>query len=54
MRLSDVLGTATEQRSMKNYAGHQLAPWLGHVMVYRSETARPLLTPSEIHQFSED
>ncbi|KEZ19449.1 Type IV secretion system protein VirD4 [Sphingobium yanoikuyae] len=53
-RVSDALGTATEQRSMKNYAGHRLAPWLGHVMVSRSETARPLLTPGEIQQFSED
>jgi len=53
-RVSDALGTATEQRSMKNYAGHRLAPWLGHVMVSRTETARPLLTPGEIQQFSED
>ncbi|CCW16685.1 Type IV secretion system protein VirD4 [Sphingobium indicum BiD32] len=53
-RVSDALGTATEQRSMKNYAGHRLAPWLGHIMVSRTETARPLLTPGEIQQFSED
>ncbi|SMC35071.1 type IV secretion system protein VirD4 [Novosphingobium sp. B1] len=53
-RVSDALGTATEQRSMKNYAGHRLAPWLGHVMVSRTETARPLLTPGEIQQFSDD
>jgi type IV secretion system protein VirD4 len=49
-RLSDALGTATEQRSMRNYAGHRLAPWLAHVMVSRQETARPLLTPGEIMQ----
>jgi type IV secretion system protein VirD4 len=25
-RLSDALGTTTEQRAMRNYAGHRLAP----------------------------
>lgn len=49
-RVSDALGTATEMRSMRNYAGHRLSPWLGHVMVSRQETARPLLTPGEIMQ----
>ncbi|MFC7706355.1 conjugal transfer protein TraG [Plastorhodobacter daqingensis] len=49
-RISDALGTATEMRAMKNYAGHRLAPWLGHIMVSRSETARPLLTPGEVMQ----
>ena len=49
-RVSDSLGTATEQRSMRNYAGHRLAPWLAHVMVSRQETARPLLTPGEVMQ----
>ncbi|CUS46526.1 MAG: conjugal transfer protein TraG [Pseudomonadota bacterium] len=49
-RISDALGTATEQRSMRNYAGHRLAPWLAHVMVSRQETARPLLTPGEVMQ----
>src|SRR3546814_3584701 len=44
-RVSDALGTATEMKAMKNYAGHRLSPWLGHMMVSRSETARPLLTP---------
>jgi type IV secretion system protein VirD4 len=44
-RVSDALGTATELRAMRNYAGHRLSPWLGHLMVSRSETARPLLTP---------
>jgi type IV secretion system protein VirD4 len=50
-RISDALGTATEQRAMRNYAGHRLAPWLAHVMVSRQETARPLLTTGEIMQF---
>nr|WP_047165995.1 conjugal transfer protein TraG [Sphingomonas sp. Y57] len=49
-RLSDALGTATEQRAMRNYAGHRLAPWLAHVMVSRQETARALLTPGEVLQ----
>jgi len=35
---------------MKNYAGHRLSPWLGHLMVSRQETARPLLTPGEVMQ----
>ena len=47
-RISDSLGTATELRAQKNYAGHRLAPWLAHVMVSRQETARPLLTPGEV------
>jgi type IV secretion system protein VirD4 len=49
-RISDALGTATEQRAQRNYAGHRLSPWLGHVMVSRQETARPLLTPGEVMQ----
>jgi type IV secretion system protein VirD4 len=49
-RVSGALGTATEMKAMKNYAGHRLSPWLGHLMVSRSETARPLLTPGEIMQ----
>src|SRR5271163_2535855 len=49
-RVSDALGMATELRAMKNYAGHRLSPWLGHLMVSRQETARPLLTAGEIMQ----
>ncbi len=49
-RVSDALGTATEMKAMKNYAGSLLSPWLGHLMVSRSETARPLLTPGEVMQ----
>ncbi|MGX5843652.1 conjugal transfer protein TraG [Mesorhizobium sp. ArgA1] len=49
-RVSDSLGTATEMRAMKNYAGHRLSPWLGHLMVSRQETARALLTPGEVMQ----
>ena len=53
-RISDALGTATELRAQKNYAGHRLAPWLAHVMVSRQETARPLLTPGEVMQLPAD
>jgi type IV secretion system protein VirD4 len=49
-RVSDALGTATEMRAMRNYAGHRLSPWLGHLMVSRQETPRPLLTSGEVMQ----
>ena len=49
-RVSDALGTATELRAMKNYAGSRLSPWLGHLMVSRQETSRALLTPGEVMQ----
>ena len=53
-RVSDALGTATEMRAMRNYAGHRLAPWLGHLMVSRTETPRQLLTPGEVMQLPAD
>ena len=53
-RISDSLGTATELRAQRNYAGHRLAPWLAHVMVSRQETARQLLTPGEVMQLPAD
>ena len=53
-RISEALGTATELRAQRNYAGHRLAPWLGHLMVSRQETARPLLTPGEVMQMPPD
>jgi type IV secretion system protein VirD4 len=49
-RVSDALGTATELRAQRNYAGHRLSPWLGHLMVSRQESARALLTPGEVMQ----
>jgi len=49
-RVSDALGTATEERAMRNYAGHRLSPWLGHLMVSKAESPRALLTPGEIMQ----
>ncbi|MEQ0819524.1 conjugal transfer protein TraG [Pseudomonas aeruginosa] len=53
-RISEMLGTATELRAQRNYAGHRLAPWLGHLMVSRQEMARPLLTPGEVMQLPPD
>jgi type IV secretion system protein VirD4 len=53
-RVSDALGMATELRAMKNYAGSRLSPWLGHLMISRQETARPLLTPGEVMQLPAD
>jgi type IV secretion system protein VirD4 len=53
-RVSDALGMATELRAMKNYAGHRLSPWLGHLMVSRQETARPLMTAGEVMQLPPD
>jgi type IV secretion system protein VirD4 len=53
-RISDSLGTSTELRAQRNYAGHRLAPWLAHVMVSRQETARALLTPGEVMQLPQD
>jgi type IV secretion system protein VirD4 len=53
-RISEALGTATEERAMRNYAGHRLSPWLGHLMVSKAESPRPLLTPGEIMQLPAD
>ena len=53
-RISDALGTATELRAQRNYAGHRLAPWLSHLMVSRQESPRALLTPGEIMQLPAD
>jgi type IV secretion system protein VirD4 len=53
-RVSDALGTATELRAMRNYAGHRLSPWLGHLMVSRQETSRALLTTGEVMQLPAD
>jgi len=53
-RISDAIGSTTEMRAMRNYAGHRLAPWLAHVMVSRQETARQLITPGEVMQLPTD
>ena len=49
-RISDALGTATELRAQRNYAGHRLSPWLSHVMVSKQETRVRSLTPGEVMQ----
>ena len=49
-RVSDALGTATEMRDSPTMPATGFRPWLGHLMVSRRETARPLLTPGEIMQ----
>jgi len=53
-RVSEALGTATETRAQRNYAGHRLSPWLGHLMVSRQESPRPLLTQGEVMQLPAD
>src|SRR5216683_3944307 len=35
-RVSDALGTATEMRAMRNYAGHRLSPWLAWISTARN------------------
>jgi type IV secretion system protein VirD4 len=37
-------------RAMNNSTGHRQSPRLGHIVVSRQETARPLLTPGEAMQ----
>ena len=49
-KISDLLGTKTEIHIQENFAGHRLAPWLGHIMVSRQQTARALLTPGEVRE----
>ncbi len=46
--ISRMLGQKTEFHEQRNFSGHRLAPWLTHVMISGQETARPLLTPSEV------
>lgn len=53
-RISDMLGQTTETRAQMNYAGSRMAAWLGHTMVSRQEVPRPLLTPGEVMQLSQD
>ena len=53
-RLSDALGTMTEQRAQRNLAGHRLSPWLSHLAVSSQETPRALMTPGEVLQLPAD
>jgi type IV secretion system protein VirD4 len=49
-RISQALGTATEQRRVENFSGRRTLPWLTHMSTSRHETARPLLTAGEVMQ----
>jgi type IV secretion system protein VirD4 len=53
-RLSEALGTMTEERAQRNLAGHRLAPWLSHLALSSQETPRPLMTPGEVLQLPAD
>jgi type IV secretion system protein VirD4 len=53
-RLSDALGTATQQRAQKNLSGKRFSAWLSHTSISEQETPRPLLTPGEILQLPAD
>jgi type IV secretion system protein VirD4 len=53
-RLSDALGTATEERHQRNLSGRRFSAWLSHTTISQQETARPLLTPGEILQLPQD
>jgi type IV secretion system protein VirD4 len=49
-RLSEALGTATEQRTLRGYTGSRASVWFTHASVSEQETPRSLLTPGEILQ----
>jgi type IV secretion system protein VirD4 len=53
-RLSNALGTATEERHQRNLSGRRFSAWLSHTTISHQETARPLLTPGEILQLPQD
>ena len=39
-RISEALGTATELRQQRNYAGERFSSWLDHLMVSRQDPHR--------------
>ena len=51
--ISRMLGQKTQFHEQRNFSGHRLSPWLGHLMVSGQETGRPLLTPSEVMELPE-
>lgn len=53
-RLSDALGTATQERHQRNLSGRRFSAWLSHTTISHQETARPLLTPGEILQLPQN
>ena len=53
-RITELLGTCTEQRHQRNFSGHRLAAWLGHMSVATQETSRSLLTQGEVLQLPQE
>ncbi len=53
-RLSETLGTATEQRTLRGYTGSRSAFWFTHASISEQDMPRPLLTPGEILQLPQD
>jgi type IV secretion system protein VirD4 len=51
-RISDLLGQATEKKMQRSYSGSGL--FLTHRSESEQEYARPLLTPAEVNQLSQD
>ena len=51
-RISDLLGQATEKKLQKSYSGSGI--FLTHRSESEHEYARPLLTPAEVNQLSQD
>ena len=51
-RISDLLGQATERKMQRSYSGSGL--FLTHRSESEQEYARPLLTPAEVNQLSQD
>jgi type IV secretion system protein VirD4 len=51
-RISDLLGQATEQKTQKSRSGSGL--WLTNRSLSEQEYARPLMTPAEVTQLSQD
>jgi type IV secretion system protein VirD4 len=53
-RISDLLGTATEQTAKRSFSGRRFTAYLSHITESVQETARPLLTPGEVMRLSSD
>jgi type IV secretion system protein VirD4 len=53
-RISEALGTATQQRPVENFSGRRVQPWLTHRSISRQQSARPLLTAGEVMQLPVD
>jgi type IV secretion system protein VirD4 len=53
-RISDSLGTATEQLAKQSFSGRRLTPYLSHISKSVHLSARPLLTPGEVMRLPAD